>query len=111
MSSDGGAAEIVGSPVVATARLDGGMVRLETDPTAVPDPADGDAGVDPGVARGAVSRGVPGVAITVIGSGGPWSRSHHPTTTPTANTAASSGRMRARWLSFCFIGSVQACPP
>src|SRR2546428_1984790 len=100
MSSDGGPAEIVGSPVVATGRPAGGAVRLKPDPTDVPDPTNVDPGVDPGVAPGAVTGVDPGVAITVTGSGGPLSRSHQPASTPAANTAASTGRMRARWLSF-----------
>ncbi len=114
MSSDGGPAEIVGSPVVATGRPAGGLVRLKPDPTEVPDPPDvpDPTDVDPGagVAPGAVPGVVRGVAITITGSGGPLSRSHQPASTPAANTAASTGRMRARWLSFGFIGTVRACP-
>src|SRR2546425_13281330 len=74
MSSDGGPAEIVGSPVVATGVA--GAVRLKPDPTNV-DPG-ADPGVDPGADPGVVPGVVRGVAITLTRSGGPLSRRHQP---------------------------------
>src|SRR5207244_7918636 len=95
---------------VAVGRPAVGAGGLKRGPTDVPGPTNVGPGVDPGVAPAAVTGVDPGVAITVTGSGGPLSRSHQPASTPAANTAASTGRMRARWLSFGFIGTVRAYP-